>query len=1181
MMACALSVVVCCGLHANPIPIPGLLMPEEFIDVRIVDGPDGLRAIVDGRYPFVNREHLEVTMLYPVAPDSTDIGVWMDNLPLAWDWSHETYPTILPEWPELPMIQWDISPVPPEFTITAHYEHDVVRRPDEWVYLYPMGTGKYFDTFAEETVAHVSVGLPNPVLPKGVFRDHDPVPFCLHSSPDAPGWALRTEIRSRPFEPLLEDFILPLMERWTDPLAWFSQPPDMADGPDIWSSEEVAGSGAADDFAVEPTGVIPPNVGTVRWWGSFPGWEADNPHPDDTAHQPRPAYFRVRIHADAADPASGVAHGPGEILHREQIDDFEQTYFGAVVREVRDGSAETAGPVYEYEHKFEYRADLARPFTPLPGQRYWLSIVAGPVACEWAWGWATSPVEWGEPASIPPTPGAEELAAQRAVSAQTLAPLDAPLIFCEGTESGGDGPRRYAYRVDSGSYPMMEFRVGTSDLDAGRYMNVLIPEGWRFAVEERPMTHYCEHKTPHGRVSDGPCRCLTAGSVRWWTEDPALAVEFFTFGFDHPWSSEDVSWVLFTEREGPPPQEYAFDAEWDAPVGTGMGPVHGPASEPRLDMAFVLSSRRPEVHPAGKYCLMRGSTLTEFDATGADDPVVVPIHGRFYLDPMSLDAADARFAVRDLEFGSDGISQAYVGEAEGIYEHSAALERMEIEARINNVTGLVFDSGVVPPQAAFPWIEIDLPQVLDNPTDPPRRFHLHLVAAPCPQVWFSTEHGFTPADATGGGHAHVSDGDLVNSVGQVVQTNRQLTSRLGIMPIPPDIGLDAVLGPIPAPLSSTCCPRPEVWFSAEDDVHSETLGRLHHGHLLSNAGRIVRTYFDLIAPFSPMPPIPDYGLDAVTRGPDGILLFSVEEGFFSENLGVYIGHGDLLAENGRVVRTNAELMAKFEPIGPEPIPEDFGLDAVFVWPHGEVWFSTEASFHDARLGHVGDGDLLSDTGRVVRQNRELMAPFSPLEDLADFGLDGLEVVTPILIHIAGGVGAMGDPTAFISPRSKLIGLDSVDILVSEQVGLIGAHTRSTGGSPPEVVSLTPLNNVGLHRVQFSGPIELAEWTNVELSVVGAFGMQTDLCFQVAHLPDDCDGNGQVSLGDATRFGQLYRAGRPVLQADLDGNGQINLVDATLFGLIWRGEGGESHPDGGGWLGKGLPPKPPCACDPTE
>ncbi|MCK4872312.1 MAG: VCBS repeat-containing protein [Phycisphaerales bacterium] len=161
--------------------------------------------------------------------------------------------------------------------------------------------------------------------------------------------------------------------------------------------------------------------------------------------------------------------------------------------------------------------------------------------------------------------------------AGALAKADAPMVFCDGSACGGDEThRRYLYPVDSASYPMMEFRVGTNDPCTTHYQNVLIPEGWHFTISREQMAHACGIHTPHGEVSLGPCYSLTVASAHWWTDDPEFAVEFFTFGYDHPWYPEDLGWELTTRREGPPPQYYIFNEFWDSAVGWGYGPVHGP-----------------------------------------------------------------------------------------------------------------------------------------------------------------------------------------------------------------------------------------------------------------------------------------------------------------------------------------------------------------------------------------------------------------------------------------------------------------------------------------------------------------------------------------------------------------------------------------------------------------------------
>jgi hypothetical protein len=285
-------------------------------------------------------------------------------------------------------------------------------------------------------------------------------------------------------------------------------------------------------------------------------------------------------------------------------------------------------------------------------------------------------------------------------------------------------------------------------------------------------------------------------------------------------------------------------------------------------------------------------------------------------------------------------------------------------------------------QGGYLWVSGDNGNVVDA--------HMILtIGAIRRDIYFSTEVAFTPGVPPYMGHT-ISPGDLVSEAGQLVATNYQLVENFGIQPMVPDVGLDAVyqvgIGP--------------RFFSTEIDEFSEILGRtLGHGDLLAQAGYIARTNAELVSEFMPMPPVPDLGLDAVHRLPNGIVLFSTEDGFFSEALGIWINDGDLLSETGVVVQNNYQLMTMFSPGGPIPI---FGTDAVYLPPprmnttvYREIWFSTEDPFFDYGLGPISDGDLLSTNGSVVRRNLELLEEFAPLEDLDNFGLDAVHVRRPL------------------------------------------------------------------------------------------------------------------------------------------------------------------------------------------
>lgn len=383
------------------------------------------------------------------------------------------------------------------------------------------------------------------------------------------------------------------------------------------------------------------------------------------------------------------------------------------------------------------------------------------------------------------------------------------------------------------------------------------------------------------------------------------------------------------------------------------------------------------------YMLLQGSTLTDECVICGRPPLILPMRGTFVLTLREENPLFTVYDVRDIKFNASNGYSNYDVSGDGTYEiggEVALVQRMQLKVQVNDVPGIELKSDYGPLQRAWPMIEIDVTEDRDNPRDPLQVFYFHIVAAPVREIWFSTGIGFT----SGSLKETVSDGDLLSMNGHVIYSNSDLVGRLGIMPMVPDLGLDAVdIGP-----------GGEVFFSCEDADLSETLGQLQHGDLLSNKGRIVATNQQLTSAFIPEPPAPDVGLDAVQVRGTGEILFSIEEPLFSEGLGVMLNPGDLLSNKGVVVRSNKELVAEFEPEDPK---QDFGLDAIYVWPSGEIWFSTELGFQSKRLGAITNGDLLSDNGSIIFKNLELVGAFQPLEDVANFGLDALFIVTDTLL----------------------------------------------------------------------------------------------------------------------------------------------------------------------------------------
>jgi hypothetical protein len=166
----------------------------------------------------------------------------------------------------------------------------------------------------------------------------------------------------------------------------------------------------------------------------------------------------------------------------------------------------------------------------------------------------------------------------------------------------------------------------------------------------------------------------------------------------------------------------------------------------------------------------------------------------------------------------------------------------------------------------------------------------------------------------------------------------------------------------------------------------------------------VRSNQQLMAAFGIQPPVPDLGLDAVCVKANGEILFSIRTNVFAESKGTMLFGGDVLSSQGVVVKRNTELRARFHTNIPAP---DLGLDALYVWPNGEIWFSLETGFPDLQLGDISAGDLLSTEGIIVFKNAELVSAFAAPESVSNFGLSDIFVVTDL---------AVAGPPRFLSPR---------------------------------------------------------------------------------------------------------------------------------------------------------------------
>jgi hypothetical protein len=418
------------------------------------------------------------------------------------------------------------------------------------------------------------------------------------------------------------------------------------------------------------------------------------------------------------------------------------------------------------------------------------------------------------------------------------------------------------------------------------------------------------------------------------------------------------------------------------------------------------------------------------------------------------------------------------------------------------------------------------------------------------EVLFSIEEPTDPATVPPFGH-----GDEASDRGYVATTNEKLLRNFHPMPgpTPVDYGLDALFEFRAHPAAVSACPL--TLFSTEEGFFDEMLGQfVSDGDLLSVCGRVVATNRQLLANFSPMPPVPDMGLDAVFI-PHHLLKadcicppeiwFSTEQGWFDESLGRYISDGDLLSTRGYVVATNAQLLVNFHPMPPTP---DCGLDAVFVprcrlpvseTNRPEIWFSVEEGFWDEQLAcPIQEGDLLSTTGKIIRTNRQLMRKF-PSTGTAnvDYGLDAVHVRQRALI-------SSHSPSYVTLPKMennilRLMFDGPVELPVELPVSILPVGGQvELNGAFDYAIETFDLDDDTLVVTEIGGALPNQAWYRVE--VAGDLDVEP-FVLDVCTLRGDADGDGQVLAFDyfevKNNMFEMTDA-----RCDLDGDGQVLAFD---------------------------------------
>jgi hypothetical protein len=378
-----------------------------------------------------------------------------------------------------------------------------------------------------------------------------------------------------------------------------------------------------------------------------------------------------------------------------------------------------------------------------------------------------------------------------------------------------------------------------------------------------------------------------------------------------------------------------------------------------------------------RYQLLEGSFLVDECLICGRPTFNIPMRGSFNLRRIEATPIATRYVIENATFQA-GTDYSFTGS--GTYETSGDFvlhQTMTLTGELTTLSGTVkasFTNNSNAITRRWPMLAATLVQTNGTLTS---TITLTIAAAPLQEIWFSTTTNFvraikSPPDNT------VSDGDLLSTAGRIVKYNSDFQAHFP-GPTFQNIGLDAV----------DLLPGAEIAFSAY------TKGVLSDGDYAYASTGQTFLWQDLLLSIAPNL-TDDPGLDALQIDSDQGTYFSVKTNITVDSgASVPLNHGDILlvgpgAPQGGLYKSNADLLAQFHP----DTAKDYGLDALYIWPSGEIWFSTSEGFNDTQLGAISDGDLLSDAGYIIYRNADLTAALQPAgTPPTDFGLDAVAVIT--------------------------------------------------------------------------------------------------------------------------------------------------------------------------------------------
>ena len=153
---------------ANPdSSIPALSMPVEYVNYTISRINGTFWAKIDGNYPIYILSQsgcassVELPMVYPMPPQTTNIHVWLGDQELSWSNytqsnPHALHHTAIGDWW---MINSVLSNVSDFFVLKIHYEHPLETVNGSYLFLYDLNISPYLSPQSTKSTAYFTIRI--------------------------------------------------------------------------------------------------------------------------------------------------------------------------------------------------------------------------------------------------------------------------------------------------------------------------------------------------------------------------------------------------------------------------------------------------------------------------------------------------------------------------------------------------------------------------------------------------------------------------------------------------------------------------------------------------------------------------------------------------------------------------------------------------------------------------------------------------------------------------------------------------------------------------------------------------------------------------------------------------------------------------------------------------------------